>query len=119
MNEKKIKQPVNCVNLLITTCNLLLSPGSPVSPKQHVASLPWGRHGIPDSYYQSGAVKVQVCTPAEFTNGWRVPPKCSRVIYPGPPRTWDPLMGSGTHTIPISLGIRKWEWYGNSMGSLP
>ena len=26
-------------------------------------------------------------------------------------------MGSGTHTMgPISLGIRKWEWYGNSMG---
>ena len=29
----------------------------------------------------------------------------SRVIYPGLPRTWDPLMVSGTHTIPISLGI--------------
>ena len=31
----------------------------------------------------------------------------SRVIYPGPPRTWDPLLVSGTHTIPnipISLG---------------
>ena len=27
-----------------------------------------------------------------------------------------PKMVSGTHTIPISLGIRKWEWYGNSMG---
>ena len=35
----------------------------------------------------------------------------SRVIYPGLPRTWDPLMVSGTHTMgPISLGIGKWEW---------
>ena len=25
-------------------------------------------------------------------------------------------MVSGTHIIPISLGIRTWEWYGNSMG---
>ena len=30
---------------------------------------------------------------------------------PGLPRTWDPLMVSGTHTMgPISLGIRTWEW---------
>ena len=38
----------------------------------------------------------------------------SRVIYPGPPRTWDPLTVSGTHTIPISLGILMgvvWEAY--------
>ena len=25
------------------------------------------------------------------------------------------LMVRGTHTILISLGIRTWEWYGNSM----
>ena len=37
----------------------------------------------------------------------------SRVIpIMGPPK-----MVSGTHTMgPISLGIQKWEWYGNSMG---
>ena len=40
----------------------------------------------------------------------------SRVIYPGLTWTWYPLMVSGTHTIPISLGILDWEWYGNSMG---
>ena len=26
-------------------------------------------------------------------------------IFRGPPRTWDTFMVSGTHTIPISLGI--------------
>ena len=39
-------------------------------------------------------------------------------IYPGPPQ------GHGTpengkrdpYKLPISLGIRKWEWYGNSIG---
>ena len=36
--------------------------------------------------------------------------------FSGTPKKWDPLMVSGTHTIPISLGIRKCEWYGNSMG---
>ena len=40
----------------------------------------------------------------------------SRVIFQGLPRTWDPLLASGSHTIPISLGILEWEWYGNSMG---
>ena len=27
-----------------------------------------------------------------------------------------PKMVSGTHTIPISLGIRTWECYGNEVG---
>ena len=27
-----------------------------------------------------------------------------------------PTMVGGTHIGPISLGIRKWEWYGDSMG---
>ena len=27
-----------------------------------------------------------------------------------------PTMVGGTHMGPISLGLRKWEWYGDSMG---
>ncbi len=30
-----------------------------------------------------------------------------------------PKMGSGTHTIPMFESLKIWEWYGNSMGSLP
>ena len=30
--------------------------------------------------------------------------------------TWDPRLISASHTIPILQGIRKWEWYGSSMG---
>ena len=36
----------------------------------------------------------------EFIQGW----------FQGLPRPWDPFMVSGTHTIPISLGILDWEW---------
>ena len=50
---------------------------------------------------------------------------CIRLYLPAvgslaSPRQWDllldpkdmgpPKMVSGTHTVPISLGIRKWEW---------
>ena len=38
----------------------------------------------------------------------------SRVI-PGTPNNGTPLW-EASHTIPISLGILDWEWYGNSMG---
>ena len=31
-------------------------------------------------------------------------------IFQGPPTMGPPTMVSGTHTIPISLGIRTWEW---------
>ena len=34
--------------------------------------------------------------------------------FQGPPNNGTPFMVSGTHTIPISLGIRTWEWYGNA-----
>ena len=40
--------------------------------------------------------------------------KLSRVI-PGTPNNGTPLW-EASHAIPISLGIREWEWYGNSMG---
>ena len=30
--------------------------------------------------------------------------------------TWDPRLMSASHTIHILQGIRKWEWYGSSMG---
>ena len=45
-----------------------------------------------------------------------LPPKGD---LPGTPKDEPPPIVSRTHTIPISLGIRTWEWYGNSMGNLP
>ena len=40
------------------------------------------------------------------------------MVIPGTINTGTPLW-QASHTIPISLGILDWEWYGNSMGSLP
>ncbi len=54
---------------------------------------------------ESGCHTCNIIPPTERTSlkaSWIESPFLgSRVIYPGLPRTWDPLMVSGTQTIPI------------------
>ena len=61
-----------------------------------------GRHPAPWNFHETVVAKERKLQRTEV-QGW----------FQGLPRTWNLLLVSRTHTIPISLGIRKWEWYGN------